>query len=117
MKKSFFRELFSLPYKEFFGICLLVNLGVIGFVVLLRNNLPPVVPLMYGLPVGEEQLVPRLFLIAPSVISIILIVINILIAKFSGGSFIQKVLVGLTMAVTLLALVTTLKIFFLIASF
>lgn len=117
MKKSFLKEIFSVPYKEFFGFCLLFNICVIAIIVLFKGMLPPVVPLMYGLPVGEEQLVPRLFLTVPSAISMILIVINMTIAKLLGGAFIQKVLVGLAIAITLLSAVTTMKIFFLVASF
>jgi len=117
MKKNFLKEVFSLPYKEFFGFCLLVNIGVIAFVLVLGGMLPPVVPLMYGLPVGEEQLVAKGFLTIPSAVSVILIIVNVIIAKFSSASFIQKVLVGLTIAITLLSAVTTMKIFFLVASF
>ncbi len=117
MKKNFLKEIFSVPYKEFFGFCLLFNVCVAALIIIFKNTLPPVVPLMYGLPVGEEQLVPRILLTVPSVVSIILIIINMVIAKLLGGTFVQKVLVGLTMAITLLAAVTTVKIFFLVASF
>lgn len=117
MKKSFLKEIFSLPYKEIIGLCLVINIIVAILVIALKSFLPPVVPLFYGLPVGEEQLVPRFFLTIPSFSAILLIIINTIIAKFSSGSFIQKVLIGLTMAITLLASITTLKIFFLVASF
>lgn len=117
MKKNFLKGIFSLPYKEIFGFCLLVNILVALFIVFFKNFLPPVVPLFYGLPVGEEQLVPRIFLTVPSIVATVLIIINIFIAKVSSGNFIQRVLVGLTMTLTLLASVTTMKIFFLVASF
>lgn len=117
MTKNPFKEILSVPYSQFFIICIVVNLAVVAFIVLLRNTLPPVVPLLYGLPVGEEQLVPRILLIIPSLIVTFLTIVNMIIGKLFGGVFIQKVFVGLTIAISLLSLVTTLKIFFLVGSF
>lgn len=117
MKKSFLTQIFNIPFKEYFFVCFGLNLLIIILLFLLQNNLPPVVPLFYGLPTGDEQLVPRMFLAIPCLSAIIIIVINGVVAKLSKSAFIQRVLVGLILAGTLLALITTIKIFFLVASF
>lgn len=104
----------SLPFKEFFAICLAVNFIVGIGVVILASSLPPVVPLLYGLPVGEEQLAPKIFLVLPCLVAIILTLSNAFLAINSKDAFIHKVLLGICVAVTLLASITTVKIFFLV---
>lgn len=117
MKKNLFGEIFSLPYREFFFSCFAANLAVAVTILVLQNNLPPVVPLLYQLPIGEEQLVSRIFLIIPSLAALLILAVNLFLLKISKDSFVQKVLVGLSIAITLLASITSIKIFLLVGSF
>ncbi len=110
-------KLTPLPFKEYFIGSLILNLVIAVLVLVLRGMLPPVVPLFYGLPTGEEQLVSNYFLTIPSLIALFLTTINAFITKFFKDTFTHKVLIGLTVAITLLASITTIKIFFLVASF
>ena len=105
-----------MPFRGFFLTCLILNVVFSLLVLLLQKSLPPVVPLMYGLPVGEEQLVPRIALAGPSALAFLIAMVNAFGAKASKNPFIEKVLVGLTIVVTSLAIVTTLKVFFLVAA-
>lgn len=104
----------SLPFKEFFIVCLAVNLTVGVAILVSQSSLPPVVPLLYGLPVGEEQLVPRILLVLPSLAAFLLVAANACVSSFLKDSFVHKVLVGISIALTLLASITTIKIFFLV---
>ncbi len=83
----------------------------------LQKSLPPEVPLFYGLPRTEEQLAPSLSLIIPSLASIAIIVVNLLISQFLKDDYLRKVLVLVGVTGVFFATITTLKIIFLVGSF
>lgn len=114
-KKIFFKRLSVL---DFFTLgCLLVNLGLIAFVVFSQNYLPPVVPLLYGLPLSEEQLVPKLFLTTPAIAAMLVVAINFLLIRTAiKNSFLQKVLVSVFVLASILSSITILKIIYLVGS-
>lgn len=97
--------------------CLVVNTLTIILVVYLRKNLPPVIPLFYGLPVSEEELTNSLGLAIPPVISIILIAVNWAIAKITKDEFIKKIFIGLIISLTIFSVVAVIKTIFLVGSF
>lgn len=97
--------------------CVVINLLVIGFVLFTQNSLPPVVPLYYGLPIGDEMLANKTTLPVPALASIIIISINILIIKAIKDVFLQKVLTSIIVLITLLSTITIFKIAFLIGNF
>jgi len=107
----------DLPFKRTVITSLATNLLFILLVVLLKNNLPPQVPLLYGLPEGEEQLVPRLLLILPNTLAIGITLINIGLTFVTKDLFMRKLLLVVPVVVTFLAVITTLKILFLVGSF
>ncbi len=78
--------------------------------------LPPEVPLFYGLPQTTEQLVPSLFVAIPSLVSIILTVINVLISINVEGVYLKKTLAFTTLLISILAAIASLKIIFLVGS-
>lgn len=95
-------------------ICLLVNLIIIAIVLLLRNNLPPVIPLLYGEPKGEDQLVPRNFLMLPPIMVTVITIVNTVLSRVIKDHFIQQLLFGFTVVTTLLSTVTVIRIILLI---
>lgn len=105
------------PLQKIAALCLLVNLLTILSIVLLKKNLPPVVPLFYGLPVSIDELTPELGLAIPSVVSIILIIINYLIVKLTKDKFLERIAIGLIISITALSLITIIKTIFLVGSF
>lgn len=109
--------LYNIPYNKIVVPAVGVNLAVLLFVLLVQNNLPPVVPLFYGLPTGEEELTQRIFLIIPSLISLLIILTNVIFIKRVKDSFLPKVLLGLIIGTTFLGAITTIKIILLIGSF
>jgi hypothetical protein len=104
-------------FKKTVIVCLIINLLAIITVVILRKNLPPIIPLFYGLPVSEEQLTSSLGLIIPGIVSLVLIAINYFLAQSTKDEFIEKILTGLIISTTALALITVIKTIILIGSF
>jgi len=108
---------YGLPFKHWLIACAGVNLLFVLAVFIFQNNLPPQIPLLYGLAEGEEQLVPRLLLSLPNLIALIIILLNIGLAFLNNDLFIKKILVVASVTATFLASITSLKIFFLVSSF
>lgn len=104
-------------FKKTVIICLIINLLAIIIVVILRKNLPPVIPLFYGLPVSEEQLTSSLGLIIPGIVSLVLITINYFLAQSAKDEFIEKILTGLIISTTALSLIAVIKTIMLVGSF
>lgn len=107
----------DLPFKKTLITSLVTNLLLVLLVVLLKNKLPPQIPLLYGLPEGEEQLVPRLMLVLPNTLAAGIILINIGLTFVTKDMFTRKLLLLVPIVATFLAVITTLKIFFLVGSF
>jgi len=108
----------EIPFKNIIIASFSVNLLVIILVFLIRKNyLPPEVPLYYGLPEGEAQLVPSINLIFPSVLALILISLNILITSLIKDDFLKKTLSTASLVATFFSIITTIKIIFLVGSF
>jgi len=95
----------------------LTNLFVILMVILLQGHFPPVVPLFYGKPQGEEQLVQSILLILPPLISILIITLNTILLSFLKNKFLQKILFGLIITITVLSTITVIEIILLVGSF
>lgn len=96
---------------------ILINIGIIILIVILRNMLPPQVPLFYGLAEGEAQLTPTLGLAIPSVTSICIVLINSLLMALVKDEFLKRILVYSSLAVTILSAITTIRIILLVGSF
>lgn len=105
------------PFKKILIPAIFFSLGTIALTLFLQKSLPPEVPLFYGLPRTEEQLVPSLSLIIPSLASIAIIVVNLLISQFLKDDYLRKVLVLVGVTGVFFATITTLKIIFLVGSF
>jgi len=104
-------------FRKIALISLFINLLTIILVLLLRKQLPPLVPLFYGLPVSEEQLTPSLGLAIPPVISTLLIAVNYYIVTITKDKFLEKIISGLIIIITTFSLITVLKTIFLIGIF
>jgi hypothetical protein len=86
-------------------------------ILLFKGILPPQVPLFYGLPVGEARLASTLgFLIAPGV-SFLIVIINTLASVFVSDLFYKKTLIISSFFVSILVIITVLKVIFLVGTF
>ncbi len=104
-------------FEKIVIICLVINALTIISVILLRKNLPPTIPLFYGLPVSEEELTSSIGLIIPPTTAIILIALNWGITKVTKDEFIKKIFTGLIICITAFAVIAVVKTFFLVGSF
>lgn len=79
-------------------------------VIITKFNLPPVVPLFYGRPVGPEQLVGAWGLIVAPGVSLLITVINIILASRLSDDFSKRVLSVTSLFISVLIAVTVFKI-------
>ncbi len=93
----------------------LLNLIFCLLILILQSKLPPLVPLLYGQPEGQEQLAQSIFLVVPFLIASLIAGINTILVLRSKDWFIQNVALGINIVVTLLVTITTFKIIFLVA--
>lgn len=106
----------SIPHLNYISVVVAVNAALCIAVLLLREHLPPTVPLFYGRPRGAEQLAPQLFLLVPPGLSILVTILNAIFIALTEDKFIRKVLVGISFAATLLSAITIVKIILLVGS-
>ena len=106
-----------IPFKNFVYASFTISIVGIVLIVLLQNKLPPEVPLLYGLPEGEEQLTTSLGLVIPLVSSLIITILNITAVFFLQNSFLRKTLVLGAFAISFLSFITTVKITLLVGNF
>lgn len=97
--------------------CLAVNATIILAVFLLSRYIPPVVPLFYGLPQGEEQLASQMSLVYTPLIALFFILFNTIVAQFLVDKFLRSVLKAVYYVITLFSTVTVVKIILLVGSF
>ena len=95
-------------------VCLAINLLLIVTVVLARNALPPLLPLFYGAPSGEDQLARQGFLVLPLIMVTAISIINILLSRIVSDLFLQRILFGFTVVTTLLSTITVIRIMLLV---
>jgi hypothetical protein len=104
----------KLPLKGFIYSALALNLLTALSVLLAKGNLPPVVPLFYGKPVGGEQLIATLgLMIAPLIVTAVT-AINIFLASRINDDFIKRVLSIASFFVSALSAITVVKIILLV---
>jgi len=96
------------------GAAAIVNVILILAVLLLMNRLPPVVPLFYGLPYGEEQLASKWSLIIPPIVALAFLGVNVFVTRTTKDDFIRQILTGLTVVTTALSTITVIRIILLI---
>ena len=107
----------NLPFKGYVITSLVLSAILILVVSLLRGNLPPYVPLYYGLAVGEEQLAQQWALIIPSLVSVFIIFLNISLSYIVKNDFLKRTLIISGVVSSFFSLITTVKIILLVGSF
>lgn len=105
------------PFNGFLIAAFILDLVTMSVILLVKGYLPPIVPLLYGRPSGESQLVPTLILLAAPALSIFFIIINWLITNLITDLFAKKLLIITTFLLSLLTSITVFKIIFLIGFF
>lgn len=106
----------SVPLKSLFVISLVINSTFIFVSLISTVILPPEIPLFFGLPKSSNQLAANYMILIPSLISTFLVTANFLIALKVSGQYIKKILAFTSISVTILNIVATSKIVFLVGS-
>jgi len=110
------KEIKQIPLIKFSYSALAISFLSIIFVLFVYNKLPPVVPLLYGLPEGEMQLVKTVWLIIPALFSILIAIINIVISLFLESTFLKELLIVSSFVVSMFSAITIFKIIFLVGN-
>lgn len=106
----------ALPLKSLFVTSVVINLILIISGLLAKFILPPEIPLFYGLPKNEDQLAPAIFVILPAVIAILTTVANIVVSLSIDSLYLKRTMAFTSISVTILSLIATYKIIFLVGS-
>ncbi len=109
-------EFERLPLKKLFVSSFVISAITILLGLAAQIVLPTEIPLFYGLPQTSEQLAPSLLIILPSVISIVITVINALFSIKVDNNYLKRALAFASIAASVLAIITTYKIIFLVGS-
>jgi len=104
----------NLLYLAFVGLG--INILAIVFVLTVQGRLPPEVPLFYGMSRGVQQIVPKLFLLTPSLAAILIVAINFFLSLLMSDKFLKQVLVGSSILASLFAFVAIVKISLLVGN-
>ena len=111
--RSFFSKV---PFAGFVLASFAINILIILLVVALGSFLPPEIPLLYGLPEGQDQLVSTYYLAIPALVSLVITIVNIILGIIISDSLSKKALILISLVITLFSTITTIKIIFLVGS-
>lgn len=107
----------KIPLKRFVYVALTLNILNLITVLILQKNLPPQVPLFYGFAESEQQLTTTLGLIIPSIYSFAVVFINIIFTLFISSDYLKKILSIASFTISLLSIITVVKIIILVGFF
>lgn len=107
----------SFPHSKITISLVIFNLLLIASVFLLKNALPPVIPIYFGMPTGSQQLGPSYALSLPPLASLIVTLIDSIIITLSDDKFLQKTLLAISFVTTFLSTFAFVRIFMLVGSF
>jgi len=111
--RSFFSKV---AFARFVLASFIVNIIIIILVFVLGGFLPPEVPLLYGLPEGQDQLVSTYYLAIPALVSLIITIVNLILSSIVNDDLSKKALILISLVITLFSTITTIKIIFLVGS-
>ena len=107
----------TLPLNKWATTAIVLGLAMLLLSILFTLFLPPEIPLFYGASEPKDQIAKSWNIVIPSLVALLGSALNLLLAIIVKSDFLKKTLVIASVALSLLTAVTTLKIFFLVASF
>ncbi len=113
-KQSIFKKP---PFVNLIYTSILINVLSIGAIFILKNFLPPEVPLFYGLAEGVDQLTNINGLLVAPIVSLAVVILNAIIASLINSELLRKTLIVTGFSVTIFALVTLIQITLLVGYF
>lgn len=107
----------KVPFKGCIYFSLIINLVLVALIVVLKQILPPVLPLFYGLPAGTEQLAPSIELAIAPAMGFVITLLNFFLSGLTKDIFLKKTLIISSAFISLLLAITVIKIFLLVGFF
>ena len=104
----------KIAFIKFVYTALIFNLLNVVVVVLMQKNLPPELPLFYGYTQSDQQLSTTFGLFIPGVVSLAITLVNTALSILIPNDFLKKTLSIASFVISLLFLITVLKIIFLV---
>ncbi|MFH1971461.1 MAG: hypothetical protein ABIJ05_03715 [Patescibacteria group bacterium] len=104
----------KVPFSKQIIYCLIINLVMILLAALSIFLLPPEIPLLYGLPEGNDQLTKSWAITVPNLTSLTIMFANSIFAMNTKDEYLKKIIVLAGFTATFFAIITVLKIFFLV---
>lgn len=108
-KKIVFRNYFLVAAV----LAILSAIGIAGG----KSFLPSVVPLFYGKPIGAEQLTGYWFFFTIPGMSFLITIINLLISSHVEDEFVKRILAVSSLIISLMAIISVIKIILLVGFF
>lgn len=96
---------------------LIFNLILLLVLIILKNHLPPVIPLFYGAPAGSAELAANQAIFLPTILTATETLINLILTFKVKDEFIKKALIGSCGFLTFLSAFTTIRIILLVGNF
>lgn len=107
----------NLAFKNLFLASVVIDVVTSLAIVILKNFLPPVLPLFFGLPTGETQLVGHLGLLIAPAAAFLLTILNLNVSLLIKDQFLKKILAVSALVVSVLIVITIVKIILLVGFF
>jgi hypothetical protein len=115
--KSKMANIAKLPFLKLIYVSIAINVATIIGILSFKRFIPPEIPLFYGLPEGNAQVATNEELIIPSMVSLLVVLINISLSSLIQNEYLKRTLIIVSLIISLLSLITTLEIAFLVGSF
>lgn len=90
---------------------------VAAILFLAKGRLPPEIPLFYGNPRGEGQLAQRWAIVVPSLVAVAAVLVNTALSGKFKDRLVVGVLRGVIVVLTILSIITTVKVVSIVGSF
>lgn len=103
-------------YTKTLGTILLVQAITVAILLVRKNQISPLVPLYFGQPAGEAQVAPQMALLIPTGISFAATIIGVMISSIYTDEFLNKIILGIIIALTILSTITTFNIIALVGT-
>lgn len=107
----------KLPLRKLIIFSIILNAAMILIGLFSNFILPPEIPVYFGLPQTSEQLAPRILIILPFILGLIISLTNCLIAIKISNNYLKKALGFATFSISILAFIASIKIIFLVGLF
>ena len=107
----------KIAFKNFFFVAIIINILAVIAIIILKDFLPPRLPLFYGRPVGETQLVGTLGLLVAPAASFLITMLNLVVSFSIKDDFLKRIIAVATLTISILTAITILKIILLVGFF